>query len=58
MVMVDFRKAFDLVDQTLLLKKLRRYKLSNKTINWCSSYLLDKKQEVVINNIESRVENV
>ena len=55
MVMVDFRKAFDLVDHTLLLKKLRHYKLSD---NWFSSYLLDRKQKVVINNIESRTENV
>ena len=58
MVMVDFRKAFDLVDQTPLLKKLRHYKLSDKTINWVSSYLLDRKQKVVLNNIESRTENV
>ena len=58
MVMVDFRKAFDLVDHTLLLKKLRHYKLSDKTINWVSSYLLGRKQKVVINNIESRMENV
>ena len=53
MVMVDFRKAFDLVDHTLLLKKLIHYKLSDKTINWFSSYLLGRKQKVVINNIES-----
>ena len=58
MVMVDFRKAFDLVDHTLLLKKLRHYKLSDKTIDLFSSYLLDRKQKVVINNIESRTENV
>ena len=43
---------------TLLLTKLRHYKLSDKTINWFSSYLLDRKQKVVINNIESRIENV
>ena len=43
---------------TLLLEKLRHYKLSDKTINWFSSYLLDRKQKVVINNIESRTENV
>ena len=49
MVMVDFRKAFDLVDHTLLLKKLRHYKLSDKTINWYSSYLLGRKQKVVKN---------
>ena len=58
MVMVDFKKAFDLVDYTLLLIKLRHYKLSDKTINWFSSYLVDRKQKVVINNIESRIENV
>ena len=49
MVMVDFRKAFDLVDHTILFKKLRHYKLSEKTITWFSSYLLDRKQKVVIN---------
>ena len=30
MVMVDFRKAFDLVHHTLLLKKLRHYKSQAK----------------------------
>ena len=42
MVMVDFRTSFDLVDHTLLFKKLTHYKLSDKTIN-CFSYLLDRK---------------
>ena len=56
MVMVDFRKAFDLVDHTLLLKKLRHYKISDKTLLWFSSYLLNKKKKVVINDIESKYE--
>ena len=30
MVMIDFREAFDLVDHTLLLKKLKYYKISEK----------------------------
>ena len=47
-----------MVDRTLMLKKLRHYKLSDKTINWFSSYLFDKKQKVVINNIELRTENI
>ena len=46
---INLVKAFDLVDHTLLLKKLRHYKLSDKTINWFSSYLLGRKQKVVIN---------
>ena len=58
MVMVDFRKAFDLVDHTLLLKKLRHYKISDETLLWFSSYLLNRKQKVVINNIESTTENI
>ena len=36
----------------------RIYKLSDKTINWGSSYVFDRKQKVVINNIESRTENI
>ena len=58
MVMVDFRKAFDLVDHTLLLKKLRRYKISNKTLLWFSSHLLNRKQKVVINDIKSKYEKI
>ena len=41
MVMIDFRKAFDLVEHTLLLKKLKYYKISEETISWFSSYLLE-----------------
>ena len=47
-----------LLSLTLLLEKVKHYKLSDKTINWFSSYLLDKKQKAVINNIESKPEIV
>ena len=56
--MVDFRKAFDLVDHTLLLKRHRHYKISDETLLWFSSYLLNRKQKVVINNIESTTEYI
>lgn len=49
-VMVDFKKAFDLVDHALLLRKLHHYKFSDTTINWFSSYLLNRSQKVCINN--------
>ena len=58
MVMTDFRKAFDLVDHTLLLKKLKYYKISEKAISWFSSYLLGRKQQVLVNNTLSEAENV
>ena len=46
--MIDYRKAFDLVDHTLLLKKLKYYKISEETISWFSSYLLERKQKVFV----------
>ena len=58
MVMIDFRKAFDLVDHTLLLKKLKYYKISEATISWFSSYLLGRKQKVFVNNSSSESENI
>ena len=33
-VLVDFRKAFDLVDHKLLLQKLRYYKISILSLSW------------------------
>ena len=58
MVMIDFRKAFDLVDHTLLLKKLKYYKISEETISWFSSYLLKRKQKVFVNNKLSDPEDI
>ena len=58
MLMIDFRKAFDLVDHTLLLKKLKYYKLSEETISWFSSYLMGRKQKVFVNNTFSEAENI
>ena len=58
MVMIDFRKAFDLVDHTLLLKKLKYYKISEEAISWFSSYLLGRKQKVFVNNVLSESENI
>ena len=56
--MIDFRKAFDLVDYTLLLKKLKYCKISEETISWFSSYLLGRRQKVFVNNVLSESENV
>lgn len=37
-IMVDFRKAFDLVDHHLLLQKVRLYRLSELSLSWFDSY--------------------
>ena len=49
-VMVDFRKAFDLVDHQILLKKLQSYKCSDSCLSWFNSYLINRTQRVVLNN--------
>ena len=53
MVLVDYRKAFDMVDHKLLLRKLELYGIVNCELAWCHSYLLDRKQVVRVNGSES-----
>ena len=43
---IDFRKAFDVVDHEILMKKLALYKLSETSITWFKSYLSQRKQAV------------
>ena len=43
---IDFRKAFDVVDHTILMKKLELYKLSETSLNWFKSYISERKQAV------------
>ena len=41
---IDFRKAFDMVDHSLLMKKLAHYKLRNTSLSWFTSYLSTRVQ--------------
>ena len=56
--MIDFRKAFDLVDNKLLLNKLDIYRISALSLPWFKSYLSNKTQQVVINNSSSKIGDV
>ena len=47
---LDFAKAFDLVDQSILLQKLRRAKVSGKLLSWIRSFLINRKQCVRVFN--------
>ena len=49
-VMVDFRKAFDLVDHKILLNKLKCYKCDVNCLSWFESYLSNRTQRVSLNN--------
>ncbi len=52
-ILVDFRKAFDLVDHKILLQKLKLYKCREQTVNWFQSYLEQRSQVVAINGDKS-----
>ena len=53
MVMIDYRKAFDMVDHMLLLKKLAAYGVDNDALQWFGSYLNDRQQVVKLGNKHS-----
>lgn len=57
-VMVDFRKAFDLVDHELILKKLSYYKCGENFISLMKSYLNNRTQLVSINGTASNFANI
>ena len=45
-VFIDFRKAFDVVDHSILLNKLALYKLNPSAIQWFKSYLCSQQQVI------------
>ena len=57
-IFFDLRKAFDVVDHELLLKKLSVYKFSNTSLNWIKSYVSNRKQCVIDHKIRSSMQNI
>ena len=52
-IFLDFAKAFDTVNHTILLRKLYYYGIRGETFNWLQSYLSNRKQCVQIGNAKS-----
>lgn len=50
LVFLDFSRAFDTINRTLFLSKLKYYGFSHDTVQWFSSYLGNRKQMVEIVN--------
>lgn len=52
-IYTDFQKAFDKVNHDILIKKLRRSGVDELMLKWISSYLKNRTQYVIINDMKS-----
>ena len=57
-VFIDLKKAFDTINHNILIKKLSYYGIRGKPLQWLESYLLNRKQYVCYNNVESEMSTV
>ena len=53
MILIDLQKAFDTIDQQILLMKMKHLGFSKNTITWFKSYLCERKFKIGINNSHS-----
>ena len=51
--LLDYRKAFDLVDHNLLVAKLSNYEIKPTVVNWIADFLRGRTQRVKINSVYS-----
>ena len=57
-IYVDYSKAFDTLDRSILCKKIALYGLSAGVVHWCRNYLNNRKQRVKVNGNMSECEGV
>ena len=53
LLLIDFSKAFDMVEHNILLDKLQHYGIRGTVLKWFQSYLSDRKQFVTIDGVDS-----
>ena len=58
MVLVDYKKAFDMVYHVTILSKLETYKLNRSALLWFKSYLADRTQLVSFKGHTSTVRTI
>ena len=53
LLLIDFSKAFDMIEHPILLKKLEHYGIRGVVLEWFKSYLCNREQYVTINGTNS-----
>ena len=57
-VFIDLQKAFDTVNNSIILKKLEHYGIRGIVLKWFTSYLIDRQQYVSVNGHCSNYLNI
>lgn len=52
-VFLDFKRAFETIDRNILILKLEKYGIGKQALDWCKSYLSDRKQCTRIGDVIS-----
>ena len=58
LLLIDFSKAFDVIDSKILLEKLDRYGIRGLPKKWLTSYLTGRSQFVTVNGHDSSKQNL